>query len=48
MEGIPHYLCYTLPDSFLIIMLVLLWLMEEKYKRDTAEIEIKLYLKRKS
>ena len=45
MEGILHYLRDALPDSFFIIMLVLLWLMEEKDKWNTTEIEIKLYLK---
>lgn len=48
MEGIIHNFCNSPPDSFLIIMLVLLWLMEKEYKWNTTEIEIKLYLKWKS
>lgn len=44
VEGVSYDLRYTLPDTFLVIMLMLAWFREEAYQRDSTEIDIKLYL----
>ena len=44
VEGVSYDLRNPLPDTFLVIMLMLAWFREEEYQRDSTEIDIKLYL----